>query len=353
MGSHRKPREPRGGAARRAVATVGVTAAVGTGATLVGAQSATAVSGSTVWDRLAQCESSGNFKNNDTGNNGHYGGFQFSPATWRSVGGVGSPADASIAEQLKRAKILLARSGPGQWECKVGLTKANGAAQGLTVLGSASRAVPRAQSAPVTTAAAARAVSFARSQLGKPYVFGGTGPNSWDCSGLTQAAWRSAGVSLPRVAADQYRAAPVINSALARPGDLVVYKGGSHIAIYIGNGQIIEAPSPGKRVQIASFRTGWYASNFTAVVRPGGLGSGLLPIGPAQPEATEPKVVVPVPDEVANIGGVYKVRPGDWLAKIARANGIEGGWQALYAMNREAVGNDPDLIHPGLMIKLG
>lgn len=351
MGRHSKARDPRGVAARRAVATVSVTAAVGTGATLIGAQGASAASSSTVWDRLAQCESSGNFKNNDTGRNGHFGGFQFSPATWRSVGGTGSPANASIAEQLKRAKILLARSGPGQWECKVGLTKALGASQGLSVL-SGARTPPRASEAPRTapSAAGARAVAFARAQLGKPYVFGAEGPHSFDCSGLVQSAWRSAGVTLPRVAIDQYRSAPVVLPALARPGDLVVYRRGGHIAIYIGGGKIIEAARPGTTVRIAPFRTGWYADNFTAVVRPGGVGSGLLPRGPVTgtPRVTKPK---PVPSTVAKTHA-YKIKKGDWLSKIAAAHNVRGGWQAIYALNKGAIGTSPDLIYPGTVIKL-
>lgn len=73
----------------------------------------TSVTGDSVWDRLAQCESGGNWHIN-TGN-GYGGGIQFSPATWRSVGGSGHPSQASREEQIKRGKILQARSGWGQW----------------------------------------------------------------------------------------------------------------------------------------------------------------------------------------------------------------------------------------------
>lgn len=71
--------------------------------------------GNTVWDKIAQCESGGNWQTN-TGN-GYYGGLQFSAATWHSVGGSGLPSDNSREEQIKRAKILQARSGWGQWGC--------------------------------------------------------------------------------------------------------------------------------------------------------------------------------------------------------------------------------------------
>lgn len=83
---------------------------------------APAVAGGSVWDRLAQCESGGNWSIN-TGN-GYYGGVQFSAATWRGVGGTGLPSDASREEQIARAQALQARSGWGQWpECsaKLGL----------------------------------------------------------------------------------------------------------------------------------------------------------------------------------------------------------------------------------------
>jgi len=79
----------------------------------VQASTAPAVASGSVWDRLAQCESGGNWQIN-TGN-GYYGGLQFLPSTWRAVGGTGLPHQHSREEQIKRAEILLARSGWGQW----------------------------------------------------------------------------------------------------------------------------------------------------------------------------------------------------------------------------------------------
>lgn len=96
----------------------------------------------------------------------------------------------------------------------------------------------------------AKAVAFARAQLGKPYVWGATGPNSYDCSGLTQAAWRAAGVALPRTTWDQAEAAPRIATKDLRPGDLVFFYGDiSHVGIYIGGGCMIHAPRPGAYVR--------------------------------------------------------------------------------------------------------
>jgi cell wall-associated NlpC family hydrolase len=95
----------------------------------------------------------------------------------------------------------------------------------------------------------ATALAFARRQLGDPYRFGASGPNAWDCSGLTAGAWRRAGVSLPHNAAAQFHRGRHIAKSQLRPGDLVFfYSGPSHVAIYAGHGMVIHAPRPGKRV---------------------------------------------------------------------------------------------------------
>ncbi|MFP8964106.1 NlpC/P60 family protein [Streptomyces nanhaiensis] len=103
------------------------------------------------------------------------------------------------------------------------------------------------------TAKAQKVLAFAEAQLGKPYVWGATGPNSYDCSGLTQAAWLSAGVSLPRTTYDQVDAGTRIAEADMRPGDLVFfYDDISHVGIYAGGGQMIHAPKPGAEVRYES-----------------------------------------------------------------------------------------------------
>ncbi|MFH8368557.1 NlpC/P60 family protein [Streptomyces sp. NPDC018031] len=99
---------------------------------------------------------------------------------------------------------------------------------------------------------AALAVSFAYGALGKPYVWGATGPSGYDCSGLTQAAWRSAGVALPRTSYTQINAGRRVGRAELAPGDLVFfYDGLSHVGLYIGGGKMIHAPRPGSTVRIA------------------------------------------------------------------------------------------------------
>ena len=97
---------------------------------------------------------------------------------------------------------------------------------------------------------AAKAIAFAKAQLGDPYSYGGTGPNAWDCSGLMQASWRAAGVSLPRVVGPQYSATRHIAMSQLQPGDLVFYGDMSHDGMYLGNGKVIHAPRPGKVVEI-------------------------------------------------------------------------------------------------------
>ncbi|MEU9207488.1 NlpC/P60 family protein [Streptomyces sp. NPDC048415] len=115
---------------------------------------------------------------------------------------------------------------------------------------------------------AAKALAFARAQIGKPYVWGATGPGSYDCSGLTQAAWKAAGVTLPRVTYDQVNAGTTVSLADAQPGDLVFfYDDISHVGLYIGNGMMIHAPKPGAYVREESI---YYdgTSAIHSVVRP-------------------------------------------------------------------------------------
>lgn len=349
MGKHSKPKDHSTRTKLAAVATLSATGAI----PIIAAAPAEAAPTSTVWDRLANCESSGNFHNYDTGHNGHYGGFQFSIATWQSVGGTGNPASATPAEQLLRAKRLLARSGPGQWECKVGLTQGLGAAQGLTILGAGSASTPHTldagtddrdpadvkvaathhyvvkagdtlskiaasqlgaaakwhviydanrtvigsnpnlifpgqrytipggssggavppTSTPGATAKAASAIAWARTQLGKPYVFGATGPNAYDCSGFTQAAWRHAGVEIGRDTYAQNRQNRHVSLSTIQPGDLVLWYFSSsgqaapnHVTMYTGGGKMIEASGHGRGV-ITSNLSG-RGGTIISVVRP-------------------------------------------------------------------------------------
>lgn len=97
---------------------------------------------------------------------------------------------------------------------------------------------------------AAAAVAAARSALGKPYVWGANGPSGFDCSGLMQWSYARAGVALPRTSQEQRSAGHHVPLSQARPGDLVTYRSdASHVAMYMGNGQVIHAPYPGAPVR--------------------------------------------------------------------------------------------------------
>ncbi|MFJ2719941.1 NlpC/P60 family protein [Streptomyces sp. NPDC087437] len=97
---------------------------------------------------------------------------------------------------------------------------------------------------------AAKALAFARTQIGKPCVWGATGPGSYDCSSLTQAAWRAAGVALPRTTHEQVGSGAAIQLAELEPGDLIFFYGEvSHVGLYAGNGTMVHAPSPGASIR--------------------------------------------------------------------------------------------------------
>jgi len=99
------------------------------------------------------------------------------------------------------------------------------------------------------TTRGAKALAFARKQVGDRYAYGATGPNAWDCSGLTGGSWRAAGVRIPRTSQAQFRFGRKVSKANLRPGDLVFfYRGITHVAIYAGNGKVIHASRPGKPV---------------------------------------------------------------------------------------------------------
>ncbi|MBQ0985087.1 C40 family peptidase [Streptomyces sp. F63] len=102
------------------------------------------------------------------------------------------------------------------------------------------------------SARAAAAVAAARAAVGRPYVWGATGPGAFDCSGLTYWSYQRAGVTLPRTSQAQRFAGRRVPLSEARPGDLVTYRAdASHVGMYVGNGQIVHAPHPGASVRYA------------------------------------------------------------------------------------------------------
>ncbi len=134
-------------------------------------------------------------------------------------------------------------------------------------IGAGGSSAPQQYTGPTSTQAE-KAVAFAYAQLGKPYQWGATGPGSYDCSGLVQAAWAAAGVTIPRTTYDQWAALPHIATSAIQPGDLLIYDGEGHVAMYVGGGYIIDAPQTGMNVQKLPMSTGWYASTFDGAIRP-------------------------------------------------------------------------------------
>jgi Cell wall-associated hydrolases (invasion-associated proteins) len=120
-----------------------------------------------------------------------------------------------------------------------------------------------------------RAIAWARQQLGKPYRWGATGPAAFDCSGLMQRAFAAAGITLPRTSRQQFTVGQTLPRDGARPGDLVFWAGDPtnpatihHVALYLGDGQILEAPQSGQPVRIRALRPG-ERGLLPVVVRPG------------------------------------------------------------------------------------
>ncbi|NRH31122.1 C40 family peptidase [Rhodococcus sp. MS13] len=96
-----------------------------------------------------------------------------------------------------------------------------------------------------------QALAAAESKLGVPYAWGATGPDSFDCSGLTQWAYRQAGVEIPRTTYAQSAGSIPVEEARLQPGDLVLFYGGEHVGIYAGNGEVVHAPTSGQLVKRA------------------------------------------------------------------------------------------------------
>ena len=117
-----------------------------------------------------------------------------------------------------------------------------------------------------TSAAAAQAVKFALAQVGKPYVYGAAGPGAYDCSGLTMAAWASAGVSLPHSAAEQYNYGHHVSFNDLQPGDLLFfYQPIGHVTIYAGDGMMVSAPQDGQNVSVIPANT--FGSDYVGATR--------------------------------------------------------------------------------------
>ena len=134
-------------------------------------------------------------------------------------------------------------------------------------IGANGSSAPQPYTGPASTQAG-QALAFTYAQLGKPYQWGATGPGSYDCSGLVQAAWAAAGVAISRDTYEQWATLPHIATSAIQPGDLLYYDGEGHVAMYVGGGYIIDAPQTGLNVEKIPMNTSWYAATFDGAVRP-------------------------------------------------------------------------------------
>ncbi|MFB6840896.1 NlpC/P60 family protein [Streptomyces sp. NPDC056361] len=133
--------------------------------------------------------------------------------------------------------------------------------------------------------AGADALRFAVGEIGKPYEWGAEGPDSYDCSGLTQRAWAAAGREIPRTSQEQWATLPRVALTELRPGDLVVYfPGATHVALYLGGGLVVQAPRPGGKVKVSPVA----ANPLLGAVRPDPSGRALAAYTPPDlpPNAT-------------------------------------------------------------------
>ncbi|MEW2067727.1 C40 family peptidase [Streptomyces sp. NPDC007346] len=153
----------------------------------------------------------------------------------------------TVHGKLKKVEALLATLSAGQLTQLAGLEQrgVEAAQRELVASGALSSTRP-------PTRQGGDAVAYAVRQIGKPYVWGAQGPGSFDCSGLTSQAWAAAGRPIPRTSQEQWRQLPRVPVSSLRPGDLVIYfPKATHVALYIGDGLVVQAPRPGTRVKVS------------------------------------------------------------------------------------------------------
>jgi peptidoglycan DL-endopeptidase CwlO len=192
----------------------------------------------------------------------------------------------SAAKQLEQTQQLVNRTKAGIVELKASLSKRRAALnkmlsqqqtllakltppQQVTVGGGPGTGTTTGKYTGPTTSQADKAVAFAYDQLGCPYVYGGTGPcaDGFDCSGLTMEAWAAAGVSIERTSYEQWDSLPHVSLSAVEPGDILVFFGAGHVAIYVGHNQFIQAPQPGQNVELVTYQ-GASTPGIDGAVRP-------------------------------------------------------------------------------------
>lgn len=158
-------------------------------------------------------------------------------------------AERTAAQQAAAAKVASAATSSASTSTAATTTTSSSTTKSSTA--STSTAVTTT-STTASSSAAQAAVSYALAQVGKAYAWGASGPDSFDCSGLTQAAYASAGVSLPRTTYAQVSAGTSVSTSALQPGDLLFFYGNEHVGIYIGDGKVVHAADYGIGVIVSN-----------------------------------------------------------------------------------------------------
>jgi murein DD-endopeptidase MepM/ murein hydrolase activator NlpD len=377
QGRHRKPTDTLNLKKVALAASVGLGGAVVVPATFAGSASAATAS---EWDQTAQCESTGNWSIN-TGN-GYYGGLQFTNSTWAAYGGTAfaDRADHATKEQQITVAERVLRTGwngnppqgKGAWPvCGVGLSQTPYAGGSSTPTApppaTPPASTPATGNSPAVGSKAYLAIEYAKSKISDAaYLLGGNGPTRFDCSGLTSQAWKAAGVDFTDSARDSYaqedlpqyvQGATYQTLATMKPGDLIAYNSfsGGHVALYVGpigpgGADLIETNS-----RHVNSGVGWTKRNDGSGGRPDSAITGIT--RPAVFAAASGGTTTPPGGGGGNTGGTntgvtYTVKAGDSLSKIAKALDVPGGWAALYNLNKDVIGGNPDVIQVGMKLKL-
>jgi cell wall-associated NlpC family hydrolase len=207
---------------------------------------------------------------------GAMGPMQFLAATFAGYarpvppGGADPPSPYDPADAVHAAARYLCASGARTGDLRAALFTYNPSTTYVNSVFTVARRYAAAAAPADASDAAAKAVAFARAQLGVPYLWGGDGPaeGGFDCSGLTRAAYATAGISIPRTADTQWRHGPAIPAGQPlQPGDLLFYgtpAAATHVTLYVGNNQVVHAPFQSQPVQ---YSTVW-TTGFLGATRP-------------------------------------------------------------------------------------
>ncbi|WP_436888459.1 NlpC/P60 family protein [Nocardiopsis dassonvillei] len=241
-------------------------------------------------------DSDGGKWDRDTGFDRAVGPMQFLPTTWASHGldassdGVADPHNIFDAAWSAAVYLCVSRPKAGavdftdEDDLESALLRYNRSASYVEevrgFIDSYAEVAVRAAPVPAVGSGAGSvqgraAAQWALAQVGKPYLWGGTGPGAFDCSGLVMRAWETAGVGIPRVTTDQVNAGTRIGLGELQPGDLLFYDTGapggspSHVTMYVGDGQMVNSPRTGQLIRVEPVNGAYYSSVFVAAVRPG------------------------------------------------------------------------------------